>query len=66
MCVRALRITALKSAGDFTRNEYYDLNAENIQRVKCFIFTRCGIVARQQFSNVRAAGWVRKFLAMVN
>src|SRR6476660_6470981 len=43
MCVRALRITVLKSAGDFTRDECPDLNAEKIQRVKCFMFTRCGI-----------------------
>jgi hypothetical protein len=43
MCVRALRITVLKSAGNFTRDECPDLNAEKIQRVKCFVFTRCGI-----------------------
>jgi hypothetical protein len=43
MCVRALRITVLKSAGNFTRDECPDLNAEKIQRVKCFMFTRCGI-----------------------
>ena len=43
MCVRALRITVLKSAGDFTRDECHDLNAEKIQRVKCFMFTSRGI-----------------------
>ena len=43
MCVRAVRITVLKSAGNFTRDECPDLNAEKIQRVKCFMFTRCGI-----------------------
>jgi hypothetical protein len=43
MCVRALRITVLKSAGNFTRDECHDLNAEKIQRVKCFMFTSCGI-----------------------
>ena len=43
MFVRALRITVLKSAGNFTRDECHDLNAEKIQRVKCFMFTRCGI-----------------------
>jgi hypothetical protein len=43
MCVRALRIAVLKSAGNFTRDECHDLNAEKIQRVKCFMFTRCGI-----------------------
>ena len=43
MCVRALRITVLKSAGNFTRDECLDLRAEKIQRVKCFMFTRCGI-----------------------
>ena len=43
MCVRALRITVLKSAGNFTRDECPDLNAEKIHLVKCFVFTRCGI-----------------------
>ena len=43
MCVRALRITVLKSAGNFTRDECHDLSAEKIQRVKCFMFTRYGI-----------------------
>ena len=43
MCVRALRITVLKSAGNFTRDECHNLKAEKIQRVKCFMFTRCGI-----------------------
>src|SRR6266436_488007 len=43
MRVRALRITVLKSAGNFTRDECHDLSAEKIQRVKCFMFTRCGI-----------------------
>ena len=43
MCVRALRIAVLKSAGNFTRDECADLNADKIQRVKCFVFTRCGI-----------------------
>jgi hypothetical protein len=43
MCVRALRIAVLKSAGDFTRDECHNLSAEKIQRVKCFMFTRCGI-----------------------
>jgi hypothetical protein len=43
MCVRALRITVLKSAGNFTRDECHDLNAEKIQRVKCFMFTKWGI-----------------------
>ena len=66
MCVRALRITVLKSAGNFTRDECRDLNAEKLQRVKCFMLTRYGIVACQQFSNAGAAGWVRKFQAMVN
>jgi hypothetical protein len=43
MRVRALRITVLKSAGNFTRDEYHDLNAEKILRVNVFMFTRCGI-----------------------
>jgi hypothetical protein len=61
MCVRALRITVLKSAGNFTRGECDDLSADKIHRVKCFMFTRYGIVARQQFSSAGAAGCVRKF-----
>ena len=43
MCVRTLRMTVLKSAGNFTRDECHDLSAEKIQRVKCFMFTSCGI-----------------------
>src|SRR5437763_12678866 len=43
MCVRALRITVLKSAGNFTRDQCHDLSAEKIQCVKCFMFARCGI-----------------------
>src|SRR6267154_1016865 len=66
MCVRALRITVLKSAGNFTRDECHDLSAEKIQRVKCFMFTSAEFVARWQFSNAGAAGWVRKFQAVVN
>jgi hypothetical protein len=66
MGVRALRISVLKSAGNFTRDECHDLNAEKIQRVKCFMFTRCGFVACWQFSNAGAAGRVQKFQAMVN
>ncbi|HEY3796330.1 MAG TPA: hypothetical protein VGM09_31285 [Bradyrhizobium sp.] len=54
MSVRALRITVLKSAGNFTRDECHDLNAEKIQRVKCFIFTRVEFAACQQFSNASA------------
>jgi hypothetical protein len=65
MC-RALRITVLKSAGNFTQDECHDLSAEKIQRVKCFMFKRCGICACQQFSNAGAAGWVRKFPVVVN
>jgi hypothetical protein len=66
ICVRALRITGLKSAGNFTRDECHDLSAEKIQRVKCFMFTRGGICCCQQFTNVGAAGWVRKFPVVVN
>jgi hypothetical protein len=43
MCVRALRITVLKSAGNFTRDECHDLSAEKIQRVKCFMLAGCVI-----------------------
>ena len=63
---RALRMAVLKSAGNFTRDVCHDLNAEKIQRVKYFMFTRCGIVACQQFSNAGAAGRVRKFQVVVN
>ena len=66
MCVRAVRITVLKSAGNFTRDECHDLNAEKIQPVKCFMFTRREFVAYQQFLNAGAVGWVQKFQPMVN
>jgi hypothetical protein len=66
MCVRALRITVLKSAGNFTRDECHDLNAEKFLRVKCFMLTRTEFVACQQFSNAGVAGWVRKFQVVVN
>jgi hypothetical protein len=61
MVVRALRMTVLKSAGNFTCDERRDLNAEKIQPVKCFVPTTCGICCVRQFSNAGAAGWVRKF-----
>ena len=57
MVVRALRIVVLKSAGDFTRDD--DLNAEKIQRVKCFMFTRCGIAIfdhRRDLSGSKISG----------
>jgi hypothetical protein len=66
MCVRAVRITVLKSAGNFTRGECHHLNAEEIQPVKCFMFTGAEFVARQQFSNAGAAGRVQKFQPSVN
>jgi hypothetical protein len=66
MCVRALRMTVLKSAGNFTRGECHDLSAEKIQRVKCFISGGAEFVVCQQFSNAGAAGCVRKFQALVN
>jgi hypothetical protein len=56
MCVRALRMTVLKSAGNFTRDECADLNAEKIQRVKCLCSRGAEFVAHQQFSNAGAAG----------
>jgi hypothetical protein len=49
MYVRALRMTVLKSAGNITCDERDDLNAENIQRVKCFVFTVAKFVASRQF-----------------
>src|SRR6187549_1818658 len=66
MSVRALRIPVLKSAGKITRDECDNLSAEKIQRVKCFMFTRCGICGCQQFSNAGAGGCGRKFQAVVN
>jgi len=66
MCVRALRIAVLKSAGNFTRGECHDLSAEKIQRVNVLSSRSAEFVARQQFSNAGAAGCVRKFQAMVN
>jgi hypothetical protein len=49
MCVRALRITVLKSAGNFTRDECHDLSAEKIQHVKCFMFTRRNLLRPSNF-----------------
>jgi hypothetical protein len=66
MCVRALRITVLESAGNFTRYERHHLSAEKIQRVNYFVFARSEFFACQQFSNAGAAGWVRKFQVAVN
>ena len=66
MSVRALRITVLKSAGNFTRDECPDLNAEKFSESNAYVHEGAGFVACQQFSNAGAAGWVRKFLAMVD
>jgi hypothetical protein len=63
--VRALRMTVLKSAGKFTRDEWRDLSAEKLQRVKCFMLTRAEFVTCQQFWNAGAAGWVRKFQGLL-
>jgi hypothetical protein len=65
MCVRALRMTVLKSAGKFTRDEWRDLSAEKLQRVKCFMLTRAEFGACQQFWNAGTAGWVRKFQGLL-
>jgi hypothetical protein len=53
MCVHALRMTVLKSAGYFTRGECHDLNAEKIQLVKCFMFRRRANSLRWQFFECR-------------
>ena len=66
MCVRALRITVLKSAGNFTRDQCHDLSAEKIQCVNVLSSRSAEFAACQQFSNAGAAGWVRKFQAVVN
>ena len=58
MCVRALRITVLKSAGNFTRDECHDLNAEKIQRVKCFMFEVRNLLRASNFRTpARPAGF---------
>jgi hypothetical protein len=56
MCVRALRITVLESAGNFTRHERHHLSAEKIQRVKYFMYARSEFFVCQQFLNAGAAG----------
>src|SRR3984893_524151 len=56
MYVRALRITVLKSAGNFPRGECHDLSAEKIQRVKCFMFTRCRICCELAICERRRGG----------
>src|SRR5712672_280268 len=66
VCLRALRMTVLKSAGNFTRGECHDLSAEKIQCVNVLSSRSVEFVACQQFSNAGAAGCVRKFQAMVN
>jgi hypothetical protein len=58
MCVRALRMTGLKSAGNFTRGECRNLNAEKIQRVKCFVFTGADLLRLGNFRTpARSAGF---------
>jgi hypothetical protein len=63
--MRALRMTVLKSAGNFTCDECPDLNAEKIQRVNVLCSRGAEFVACQQFSNASAAGGVRKFQVVV-
>ena len=66
MCVRALRITVLESAGNFTRNQCHDLNAEKFQRVNILCSQGADFFACQQFSNAGAVGGVGKFQAMIS
>ena len=66
MYVRALRIRGPQECGQFTRGECHDLSAEKIQHVKCFCPRGTEFVACEQFSNVGAACWVRKFQAMAD
>jgi hypothetical protein len=61
MYVRALRMTVLKSAGNFTRGECHDLSAEKILRVNVLTSQSAEFVACQQFSKANTAGCVRKF-----
>jgi hypothetical protein len=65
MSVRALRIMVLKSAGDFTRDEWRDVSAEKVRRVKLFRSRGTKFVARSNFPNAGAAGQVRKFQPVV-
>jgi hypothetical protein len=65
MCVRALRIMVPKSAGNSPATNIRSKCREN-SASQIFYVTRYGIFCVQQFSNADAAGWVRKFLAMVN
>src|SRR5262245_5040688 len=57
--VRALRITVLKSAGDFTRDECHDLSAENLRRVKCFCWRARN---SSRASNFRASAGAAGFI----
>ena len=66
MSERALRMAVLKSAGNFTRDECYDLNAEKVRYVNVSSSRGAKFIARRQFSNAGAAGWVRKFQVVVN
>src|SRR5258707_15328946 len=66
MCVRALRITVLKSAGDFTRDECHDLNAEKIQRVKCFMHEVRNLLRASNFRTpARPAGFENFRLSLI-
>ena len=58
MCVRALRITVLKSAGNFTRHECHNLNAEKTQRVKCYVHELRNF---WRASNFRTLAWPAAF-----
>ena len=52
VCVRcASRSSRVQAI--IARDECHDLNAEKLQRVKCFVFTICGICACRQFSKCR-------------
>src|SRR4029077_3183389 len=66
MCVRALRITVLKSAGNFTRDECHDLNAEKIQRVKCFMHEVRNLLSASNFRTpARPAGFENFGLSLI-
>ena len=63
--VRALRMTVLKSAGNFTRGECHDLSAEKARRVKLFVHAAQDLLRAGNFRNAGAVFPVRKFQALL-
>jgi hypothetical protein len=58
MCVRALRITVLKSAGNFTRDECPDLNAEKFSESNVYVHEGRDLLRASNFRTpARPAGF---------